>query len=138
MTLETESHQAKAVGNNLPVSWKDCTEIGRFLKGDSVEKAERKLEMVQEKELEVPYTKFQADIGHRPGQSQPGRYPIKAAEKVLEVIKSAKHNAEYEGLNPDQLEIQEFVTNQGKEFRTPGRHPGTSKAAHVKIIVGEK
>ncbi len=138
MTLETQSHQAKAVGNNMKVSWKDCTEIGRFIKGDTVEKAERKLEMVQEKELEVPYTKFQSDIGHKPGQSQPGRYPVKAAGKVLEVLNSAKNNAEYEGLNTENLEVQEFITNQGREFRTPGRHPGTTKAAHVKIIVGEQ
>lgn len=135
--LETEPHQAKAVGNDLRVSWKDVTEIGRFVKGDTVEKAENKLERVIEKELPVPYTKF-SGASHRSG-GQEGRYPEKAAKEVLSVIRGARSNAEDQGLNTDALEIQEFITNQGQEFRTPGRHRGeTIKSAHVKIIVGER
>lgn len=119
----------------MPVSWKDVTEIGRFVKGDPVEKAERKLERVIEKELHVPFTKF-SGAGHRSGGEE-GRYPVKAAKEVLEVLRSAESNAEHEGLNTQNLKIQEFVTNQGQEFRTPSRHPGKTKAAHVTIVVGE-
>lgn len=120
----------------MRVSWKDVTEIGRFIKGDTVEKAENKLERVIEKELPVPYTKF-SGASHRTG-GQEGRYPVKAAEEVLKVVKSAASNAEDQGINTDKLEIQEFITNQGQEFRTPGRHRGeTIKSAHVKIVVGE-
>ncbi len=138
MTYQTESHQAKAKQENMPVSWKDCTEIGRFIKGDEVEKAERKLEMVQKEELAVPYTKFDSDAGHRKGSSDSGGYPVKAAEHVQKILQNAKGNAEHEGLNTDNLVVQEFITNQGREFRTPSRHPGSVKRAHVKIIVGEK
>ena len=84
MQVQTEEHQAKAVGKNMKVSWKHCTEIGRFIKGDSIEKAENKLERVIEKELAVPYTKFNSDAGHKSGQG-PGRYPVKAAEEILDV-----------------------------------------------------
>lgn len=133
--MQTSAHQAKAVGRNMPVSWKDVTEIGRFVKGDPVEKAERKLEKVIEKDLPVPYTKF-SGAGHRSG-GQEGRYPVKAAGEVLEVLRSAASNAEHEGLNTANLKIQEFITNKGREFRTPSRHPGKTKAAHVTIIVGE-
>jgi large subunit ribosomal protein L22 len=137
MPIETEPHQAKAIGKDLRVSWKDVTEIGRFVKGDSVEKAEDKLERVIEEDLPVPYTKF-SGAGHRSG-GQEGRYPVNAAEEVLQVIRGAKSNAEDQGLNTGNLEIQEFITNQGQEFRTPGRHRGeTIKAAHVKIVVGER
>lgn len=137
MPIQTEPHQAKAIGNDMRVSWKDVTEIGRFVKGDSVEKAENKLERVIEEELPVPYTKF-SGASHTSGGGE-GRYPVKASEEVLKVIRSAKHNAENEGLNTDSLEIQEFITNQGQEFRTPGRHRGeTIKSAHVKIVVGER
>ncbi len=138
MALETQPHQAKAVGRDLQVSWKDVTEIGRFVKGDTVEKAKDKLERVTEEELAVPYTKFDSDVGHRPGQ-EAGRYPVKAAEKVLEVLRSAEANAENEGLNTDELEVQEFITNQGSRMRTPKRHRGQRiKSAHVKIVVGER
>lgn len=136
--MELDAHQAFAQGRNMPVSWKDCTEIGRFIKGDSVEKAERKLEKVIEKDLAVPYTKFDSDVGHRNGHGDSGRYPEKASKEILEVLRSAASNAEHEGLNPGALEVQNVITNKGQEMRTPGRHPGETKAAHVKIIVGER
>lgn len=137
MALQTQPHQAKAVGNDLSISWKDATEIGRFVKGDTVEKAENKLERVIEKDLAVPFTKF-SGASHKPGKGE-ARYPVKASEKILEVLRSAKHNAEDEGLNTDNLEVQEFITNQGSRYVTPSRHRGQrTKSAHVKIIVGEE
>ena len=138
MQVSTEEHQAKAVGKNMKISWKDCTEIGRFIRGDDVEKAENKLERVIEKELAVPYTKFNSDAGHRSGGG-PGKYPEKASKEVLELLRSAVSNAENEGLNKEQLEIQNMITNKGPKFRTPKRHRGQEmKTAHVTIIVGER
>lgn len=138
MPLETEAHQAKAIGNDLRVSWKEVTEIGRFVDGDSVEKAKGKLEKVIEKELEVPFTKFKSGAGHKPGNNQEARYPVGSAEEVLRILENAENNAENEGLNNSQLEIQKFITNQGRELRTPKRHRGRSiKTAHIKIVVGE-
>ncbi|MFB6244869.1 MAG: 50S ribosomal protein L22 [Candidatus Nanohaloarchaea archaeon] len=138
MPLETEPHQAKAVGKNLRVSWKHCTEIGRFLKDDSIEKAINKMERVMDKELAVPATKFDSNAGHVSGQGK-GRYPVNAAEEVVKLLRQAEANAEHQGLNTNALEVQEFITNQGPEMRTPKRHRGrTIKSAHVKIVVGEK
>ncbi len=137
MAVETEPHQAKAVGKNLRVSWKDTTEIGRFIKGDSVEKAINKLERVVEKDLAVPFTKF-SGAGHKSGQGE-ARYPVKAAEEVLRVLKEAESNAENEGLNTDELEVQEVITNQGSRYVTPSRLRGRKiKSAHINIIVGER
>lgn len=138
MAIQTEPHQAKAVGNNLRVSWKHCTEIGRFVKGDTIEKAKNKLERVVEKDLAVPATKFDSDAGHQAGQGK-GFYPEKAAEEVLDLLNLAEANAENEGLNTASLEVQEFITNKGPKIRTPKRHRGRSiKSAHVKIVVGER
>jgi large subunit ribosomal protein L22 len=130
--------EAKAVGRNLPISWKDCTEIGRFIDGDSVEKAEHKLEKVIEKDLPVPYTKFDSDAGHRSGHGDSGGYPVKAAEEVLELVQAARSNGEDQGLNPNAMKISNIITNQGPEIATPSRHRGrTSKSAHVKVFVSE-
>jgi len=138
MPLATEPHQAKAAGNNMRVSWKHCTEIGRFIKGDTVEKAKNKLERVAEEELAVPATKFDSNAGHVSGQGK-GRYPVKAAKEVLQLVENAEANAENQGLNPEALEVQKFITNQGESIRTPKRHRGRSiKSAHVKIVVGER
>ena len=90
------------------------------------------------KNMAVPATKFDSDAGHVSGQGK-GRYPVKAAEEVLALLRSAKSNAENEGLNVDQLEVQKFITNKGPNIRTPKRHRGrTIKSAHINIVVGEK
>ncbi|MFB6209780.1 MAG: 50S ribosomal protein L22 [Candidatus Nanohaloarchaea archaeon] len=138
MPIQTEPHQAKAVGKNLRVSWKDCTEIGRFIKDDEIEKAKSKLERVIEKDLPVPYTKFDSDVGHKPGQGS-ARYPVKASEEILSLLEQAESNAENEGLNLGNMKVGKVITNQGPSIRTPKRHRGREvKSAHVKIIVEEK
>ncbi len=138
MPIQTEPHQAKAVGDSLRISWKDATEIGRFVKDDDLETAKSKLEKVTEKELEVPYTKYDSGAGHKPGKDQ-GRYPVKAAGEILDLLENAENNADHQGLNTDKLEIQKFITNQGPTLRTPKRHRGRQiTTAHVKLVVGEK
>jgi large subunit ribosomal protein L22 len=103
-----------------------------------LEKAETKLEEVIQKSTPVPYTKFDSDVGHRPGQGS-GRFPVKAAEEVLDLVREAAANAEHQGLNPDNLFVQNIITNQGPEFATPKRHRGRSfKSAHVRVVVEEK
>ncbi|NMJ76442.1 50S ribosomal protein L22 [Nanohaloarchaea archaeon] len=136
--MELSDYQAQALGKNLRVSWKDCTEIGRFISGDDLEKAETRLREVIDKSTPVPYTKFDSDVGHRAGQGS-GRYPVKAAKEVLDVVQEAAANAEHQGLNPDNLCVQNVITNQGQEFATPKRHRGRSfKSAHVQVVVEEK
>jgi large subunit ribosomal protein L22 len=131
------TEEAKAVGKNLPISWKDCTEIGRFIDGDSVEKAENKLERVIEKELHVPYTKFDSDAGHKSG-GEAGGYPVKASKEMLQLLRSAKSNGVDQGLQESAMKVSNVITNQGPEVATPSRHRGrTSKSAHVKIFVSE-
>jgi len=136
--MQISEHQAHAKARNLRVSWKQCTEVGRFVKGDSVEKAKNKLEKVIEKELHVPYTKFDSDAGHRSGGG-PGGYPVKASKEILQLLESAESNAENEGLNTDNLKVENIITNQGSTFRTPKRHRGRSpKTAHITIILEER
>ncbi|MFB6200010.1 MAG: 50S ribosomal protein L22 [Candidatus Nanohaloarchaea archaeon] len=138
MGIQTEPHQAKAVGKNLRISWKDSTEIGRFIKGDTVEKAKNKLEKVTEKKLPVPYTKFDSGAGHRSGNGK-AKYPVKAAETTLEKLEEAESNAENEGLNPGSLKVKNVISNQGPSFQTPKNQRGRElKSTHLKIIVEEQ
>jgi large subunit ribosomal protein L22 len=136
--MQTEKFEAKAVEKNARVSWKDCTEIGRYIKNDELETAENKLQQVVEKNQPVEYTKFDSDVGHKPGKGK-ARYPVKAAKKILEVLNLAKHNAKNQGLNENNLRVQNVITNQAQEYSTPKRHRGRSfKAAHIKIKVKEQ
>lgn len=129
--------EAKAVGKNLKISWKYSTEVGRFIKEDSVEKAQRKLQKVVDKDLHVPYTKYDSDAGHKSG-GEAGGYPVNVAEEFLDLVKAAKSNAEDQGMNPNALEVSNVIVNQGREVATPSRLRGrTSKSSHVKVFVSE-
>jgi large subunit ribosomal protein L22 len=83
-------------------------------------------------------TKFDSDAGHKSGGG-PGKYPVKAAEKMLELLEQAESNAVNEGLNENNLKVGNIITNQGPSMRTPKRHRGREiKSAHIKMIVEEK
>ncbi|PSH01405.1 MAG: hypothetical protein BRC27_02280, partial [Nanohaloarchaea archaeon SW_10_44_10] len=91
-----------------------------------------------EKKLPVPMTKFDSGAGHKSGKG-PGKYPVKASEKMLELVEQAESNAENEGLNRNALKIENVVTNQGPSIRTPKRHRGREiKSSHVKLVVEQK
>ncbi len=137
--MQVQEHEAVARGQDLSISHKHATEVGNFIKGDSVEKARRKLEKVTEKELAVPYKRFNKNQAHRSGDMDGGRYPVKTAEEILRLLNSAASNAVYEGLDEDRLHVTGFMANQGSRFHTPKRHRGRQpKRAHITLKVGEK
>ena len=139
MAEDNEKMEAKARGVNIGASRKHCTEIGKFIKGDSVEKAKRKLNKVIEKELAVPYTKYNSDLAHKKGNMDAGRYPVNASKEVLKVLKNAENNAEYEGMATDKLFISEYYATQGNRYLTPKRNRGRkTKSAHLTIKVRER
>ncbi|MDY6769820.1 MAG: uL22 family ribosomal protein, partial [Candidatus Nanohaloarchaea archaeon] len=114
-------------------------EVGEFIKGERVSKAKEKLGRVAEEEQAVPYTRHDAEQSHRSGDMDSGRYPVKTAGEMLELLESAISNAEHEGMNPDDLRVTGVMVNQGDRMVTPKRHRGRkTKAAHVTIKVGER
>lgn len=136
---QQEPQEAKARGVNLRVSQKHCVEIGRFIKGDSVEKAKEKLQKVIDKEQPVPYHRFNADLAHKKGNMGAGRYPVSACKEVLTLVESAEQNAIYEGMAEDSLYLSEFYATQGRRFNTPKRNRGRKpKSAHVTVKLRER
>jgi large subunit ribosomal protein L22 len=137
--MQVQEHEAVARGDNMPISHKHSREVGEFIKGDSVEKARRKLEHVIEKELAVPYTRFNGEQAHQKGDMDAGRYPVKTAKEILQLLNSAESNAVHEGLPEDNLYVTGFMANQGARYQTPKRHRGRKpKAANITLKVGEK
>lgn len=95
---------AKAKANRVKVSPKKTMETCNAVKGKTVEKALEYLKRVEEKKDSIPYKKHNKKVAHRK-QGQSGGYPMKSIEKVREVIESAAKNAEYQGLNTNNLKI---------------------------------
>lgn len=136
---KNKEHSASALGNNLDISRKQCVEIGKFIRGRDIEKALGILEQVIEKKTAVPYRKYNKDIGHKKGGIGPGRYPVKAANFVVQLINAAKSNAENKGLDGEKLYIKQFMANKGNTAVHHGRHQGRKmKRTHIKIILEER
>jgi large subunit ribosomal protein L22 len=111
---------ARAIGKERPVSPKDSREICRMIRGKNVAVAIRMLEEVIELKRPVQFARYNMGVPHKPGIG-PGRYPKKSAEAILQVIQSAKHNAEYKGLDSENLRVKVITTNLGRTI--PGYMP---------------
>ena len=132
-----EAKMAKAAGVSLPISMKQGREICRFIKNKNVQKAKSMLDQVAEKELAVPYTRFNKNVGHKPGIGS-GRFPIKAATEIQKVVENAEANAQFKGLNVNNLIIVHAISKQASRPFHYGRQRGRKmKRAHIEIVVQE-
>jgi len=128
---------AVAVGRNLRISRKSSVEIARFIRGKKAGKAIAELEKVVKKERFIPFTRYMSNVGHRKGGGI-GKFPVKASQEFIKVIKNGVENAKYSGLG-DNLYIVESIVNNGRRFRTPKRHIGRlPKITHIKIRLEER
>ena len=108
---------ARAIGKEMPISPKFTREICGLIRGMKVNKAIDTLEGVIALETPVPLKRYNKRVSHKQGVG-PGRYPKKAAAAVLGVVKSAVANAEYKGLNTDDMVIKTISASRGRV--TPG------------------
>jgi large subunit ribosomal protein L22 len=132
-----EPNSSKAVGVSLSISTKMAVEICSYIKGMDVNKAIKYLEDVAEQRKALPLKRFNRDIGHRPGIG-PGRYPKKASLSIIKVIKNAKSNALYKGLDSENMVIKYCRAQKAAQNYHYGRLRGRKvKRCHVEVILEE-
>jgi len=110
---------AKASGRELRVSPKHAREVCKAIKNMKLDQAKTYLTQVVEKKKPVPFGTHKKNVAHRHGLHKPptGRYPTKAAQKILNVLKSAEANAEFKGLDTERLKVIHASTSQGMKIR---------------------
>jgi len=124
---------SKAVGVNLPFSFKVAYEVAKYIKGMRVDRAIRDLEEVQKIKRAIPYTRHNLDTPHRRGKMAAGRYPEKAARYVLPLLKSLKTNAKDKGIE-GELEIVHSAAMKPSIRRRYGRVKGTKRVTHFELV----
>jgi large subunit ribosomal protein L22 len=137
---------AKASGREIKVSHKHAREVCKKIKGMNLTIAKAYLRDVMEKKKPVPLTRYNKKVGHRHGlvKSFSGRYPIKAAAKILIVIEAAEANAENKGLDTERLRILHAAAYPGTKIKRamPRAHGRTSPKnetlTHIEIVLDEK
>ena len=109
---------SKAIAKELPISPKFSREICRMIRGKKVDDAIRMLEEVVE--LRRPVRRYNYGVAHKSGVG-PGRFPKKAAAAIIKVLQSAKSNAEYKGLDADNMRVRIVSAHLGRTI--PGYMP---------------
>jgi large subunit ribosomal protein L22 len=129
-------------GRELRISPKAATEICRTIKGMRIEEAKKMLEEVVSKKRPIAYRRYKTEVPHKSHSERwhAGRYPSKAAAKILELLEELQSNAEYKGLDIDRLRIVHAASQRGMKTRnyTPrafGRSsPSLNILTHVELI----
>ncbi len=111
-----ETRAAKAMGYEMPISFKHAVEICRELRGKKISEAKKFLEDVIAMRRPVPFRKYKKKVAHKRGLKKwyAGRYPQKAAKYILKVLRNLEANAEYKGLELDKLVIVHAQAQKGR------------------------
>jgi large subunit ribosomal protein L22 len=137
---------AKAKANELNMSPKHSIEIATFIRHQRVNDAIAYLNDVVGLKKAIPFRRFNRNVAHKrglPGNWDAGRYPVKASKAYIRVLESVKKNAEYIGLDADNLEIIHVSANRGraqKSFfpRAMGRAtPKVRETVNLEVVVRE-
>jgi len=140
-----EETVARAKANELPISPKHAIEIANFIRGMTTGEAISYLEDVIALKKAIPFKRFNRDVAHKKGLVgwDAGRYPVKASGRYITLLKSVEKNAEYNGLDLNNLKIVHVSANRGRSAkgifpRAMGR--ATQKLAesvNIEVLVRE-
>ena len=112
-TPEESAEVARARAIELPISPKKTYEVMNAIRGLSLEKAKSLLEDVMEEKRAIPFRRYNQEVAHKRGTG-PGRYPKKVARSVLQILQNAEANAEYEGIDTDDLVVRVAACARGR------------------------
>ncbi len=125
------------------MSYKEVVELLDVIRGKKLSEAKKILEDIIAMRRAVPYRRHYGKVGHRRGMG-PGRYPVKAAKKVLALLENVENNAEFKGLDVENLWLIHAAAHKGmtiKRFmpRAFGRStPKVKQLVHVEVAVEER
>lgn len=146
---DNPTKSCKARGSDLRVHFKNTRETAFAIRKLPLTKAKRYLEDVIAHKQAIPFRRFCGGVGrtaqaknrHSNGQ---GRWPMKSAKFILDLLKNAESNAEVKGLDVDSLIISHIQVNQAQKqrrrtYRAHGRiNPYMSSPCHIELILSEK
>lgn len=139
---------AIASGRDTRCSPKHAREICNAIKGMMIEDAKVFLEGVILHKQAIPFKRHNKKQAHRKGLDRfkwpAGRFPVKAAQAVINVLANAENNAEFKGLDLDRVRIVHAATSLGRKIkkyipRAFGRStPYFKTLTHIEIALEEE
>ncbi|MHA1983208.1 MAG: 50S ribosomal protein L22 [Candidatus Hodarchaeales archaeon] len=134
-----------ASGREMNISPKHAREICHAIKGMLVDDAKSYLEDVIEMKKSVPFKRYNKKIGHRSDLVgwHSGRFPVKAAGKILEVLNNLEKNGENKGLEVDRLYLFHAASLRGRKIKRifprafGSSSPKVTTLTHVEVAAEE-
>jgi len=125
--------EATVNGRNLPLSTKYSIAICKFIKNKRIERAIDELEQVLKQKKAIP---MKGELPHRKGKKiMSGKFPKKATEHFIKLLKNLSANANVHGLNKPII-VEAIANIASRPFGRFGRV--RKKRTHVTIKVKEK
>lgn len=129
---------AIALGKDLGISAKKSAEICSKIRRKNLQKAKMILQDAIDHKRAIPLTKFNGDVGHKPGMG-PGRFMDKTCAAILRILESAEHNATAKGMNKNDLVIVHANAQTASRPYHHGRQGRRKvKRTHIEIALSEK
>jgi|TARA_B100001750_G_C15438083_1_gene562033 large subunit ribosomal protein L22 len=136
----------RSSAREIKVSHKAAREVCHSIKGMKLQKAKTFLEDVSELNRAVAFRRHKKEGAHRSGLGDfhTGKYPVKTAKKVLEVITNLESNAEFKGFDTEKLILVHASAHKGRIMRgfiprAFGRSsPSNNTLVHLELVASEK
>lgn len=134
---------SRAIGHELHISPRHARELCRVLKNMKIDRAKQYLENVAALKQAVPFKRYNESMGHRRGPMAAGRYPQKAAKEFIKILENARANAEYKGLNPENMKIIHIAGQKGRVIRgfipraRGTTSPSNTETVNIEMILEE-
>lgn len=134
---------SKAIGHELHISPRHSREICRAIKGMRTGHARKYLDNVVALKQAVPFKRHNDSMGHRKGPMAAGRYPQKAAKEFIKILINARANAEYKGIEPEDMKIAHVATKKGRVIRgyraraRGSSSPKNTETVNIEMILEE-
>merc|ERR1719171_2375809 len=142
------SKSAKCRVNDMRAHYKNTYETARACKGLNLLKAIEYLENVLEHKAIIPFRRYTGGPGRKAMcknfNHHNGRFPEKACNNVINLLKNLKSNVEVKMLDPEKCKIthalvQRAVNGRRRTYRAHGRiSPYLSSNCHIEFHCLEK
>lgn len=128
----SKKEEAIATTRSAPISKKHCMYLCKFIKNKKIDQALKDLNDVLLMKRAVP---FKGEIPHRKGKMMSGRYPIKATQYFISLLKALKGNVIVNQMELEETRIYSASANWAtRPMRTGGR---LAKRTHITVKAKE-
>ncbi len=132
-----KQHMARGVGIALPISVKHSVEVLAYIKNRKIVDAKRLLDLTIQEKKAIPYKRFNQGLSHKTSIG-PGRFPVKTASEIKNLLESIEANAQFQGLNTANLVIMHASAKKAPGAYHYGRKRRRKmKRATIEIVVQE-